>query len=124
MKLKDKLSNLPDKSGAYLMKDKEGKVIYVGKAQSLKKRVGSYFHSARGFDAKTRVLVDHIADFDYLVTDSEIEALILECNLIKEHRPRYNVRLRDDKKYPFITCTLNEDYPRLFMTRKIKENGG
>jgi excinuclease ABC subunit C len=105
------------------MKDAAGTVIYVGKAVNLRNRVRSYFHSSRDHSPKVARLVEKIADLDYVVTDSELEALILECNLIKEHRPRYNVRLRDDKSYPFIRVTLGETYPRIFVTRKVVRDG-
>jgi len=118
----EKLQHLPDKPGVYLMKDGVGKVIYVGKARSLRKRMRSYFQAPETMAPRLGWLVANIADFEYIVTDSEMEALILECNLIKEYRPYYNVRLKDDKKYPFVKLTV-EDYPRLFITRNLQENG-
>ncbi|MDT3414247.1 excinuclease ABC subunit C [Brevibacillus aydinogluensis] len=114
--LKDKLAVLPEKPGCYLMKNKDGDIIYVGKAKVLKNRVRSYFVGSH--DGKTQLLVSEIADFEYIVVSSGIEALILECNLIKQHNPRYNVMLKDDKTYPYIKVT-NEKHPRLEITRKV-----
>lgn len=124
MELAEKLKLLPDSPGVYIMKNQGGDVIYVGKAISLKNRVRSYFQSSRNHSPKVISLVSQIADFDFILTDSEIEALILECNLIKKHRPRYNVRLMDDKTYPYLKVTLDEEYPRLFMTRRVIRDGG
>jgi len=121
--LKAKLANLPKKPGVYMMKDKAGKIIYIGKAKILKNRVSSYFHSRAGHDPKTAILVSKIHDVDLLVTDSEIEALILEANLVKEHKPRYNVSLKDDKRYPYIRFTLNEPFPRLMVVRRVANDG-
>ena len=123
MPLDDTLAGLPTSPGVYLMKDETGQVIYVGKAINLRNRVRSYFQSSRGHSPKVQRMVECIADIDYFVTGSELEALILECNLIKKHRPRYNVRLRDDKTYPFIRVTVNEPYPRVFMTRTVVRDG-
>ncbi|AMX85194.1 excinuclease ABC subunit C [Geobacillus subterraneus] len=120
-RLKEKLSVLPEQPGCYLMKDKHGTVIYVGKAKSLKARVRSYFTGTH--DGKTQRLVEEIADFEYIVTSSNAEALILEMNLIKKHDPKYNVMLKDDKSYPFIKITA-ETHPRLLITRKVKKDGG
>lgn len=114
--LKDKLAVLPEKPGCYLMKNKSGEIIYVGKAKVLKNRVRSYFTGSH--DGKTQLLVSEIVDFEYIVVSSAIEALVLECNLIKQHNPRYNVMLRDDKTYPYIKIT-NEKQPRLEITRKV-----
>ncbi|QRG70508.1 excinuclease ABC subunit UvrC [Brevibacillus choshinensis] len=114
--LKDKLAVLPEKPGCYLMKNKSGEIIYVGKAKVLKNRVRSYFTGSH--DGKTQLLVSEIVDFEYIVVSSAIEALVLECNLIKQHNPRYNVMLRDDKTYPYIKIT-NEAQPRLEITRKV-----
>ncbi len=122
MDLTEKLKHLPDKPGVYLMKDKEGRTIYVGKASSLRTRMRSYFQTSETMAPRLDRLASSIADFEYIVTDSEIEALILECNLIKEYHPRYNIRLKDDKKYPFVKLTT-EDYPRLFITRNLKTDG-
>ena len=113
---------LPDKPGVYLMRDQAGKIIYVGKAVNLKNRVRSYFRQ-RGLSAKTEALVARIASFETIVTATEMEALILECNLIKKHRPRYNISLRDDKTYPFIKVTLNEAFPRVYATRRLEKDG-
>ncbi|XEQ94201.1 UvrABC system protein C [Sporomusa carbonis] len=113
---------LPDKPGVYLMKDDKGRIIYVGKAVNLKNRVRSYFQSSRNHSPKVLALVARIADLEYIITASEIEALILECNLIKKHRPKYNISLRDDKTYPYIKIT-NEDYPRVYATRKVQKDG-
>jgi len=121
--IKGKLSNLPDDPGVYIMKNAAGKVIYVGKARVLKNRVRSYFHTARKPDAKTTALISKITDFEVLVTDNEIEALILEANLIKEYRPRYNVNLKDDKRYPYIRITLHEPFPRVLITRRLEKDG-
>lgn len=122
LNLRRKAALVPDKSGVYLMRDAAGEIIYVGKAASLKKRLSSYFAKS-GQDAKTRALVGAIEDFEYILTDSEIEALLLESSLIKKHRPKFNVRLKDDKKYPYIAVTLNEEYPRVIFTRKLIHNG-
>ena len=113
---------LPDKPGVYLMRDQAGKIIYVGKAVNLKNRVRSYFQQ-RGLSAKTEALVARIASFETIVTATEMEALILECNLIKKHRPLYNISLRDDKTYPFIKVTLNEAFPRVYATRRLEKDG-
>lgn len=123
MSLDDTLAGLPTSSGVYLMKDDTGQVIYVGKAINLRNRVRSYFQSSRGHSPKVQRMVECIADIDYFVTGSELEALILECNLIKKYRPHYNVRLRDDKTYPFIRVTVHEPYPRVFMTRTVVRDG-
>lgn len=123
MSLENKLKLLPDKPGVYQMKDDKGEIIYVGKARSLKNRVRSYFQSVKNHTAKTKAMVAHIVDLDYIIVDSEVEALILECNLIKKYRPRYNVNLKDDKNYPIIKVTINEPYPRVFMVRSINKDG-
>ncbi len=116
------LKMLPEKPGVYLMKNSLGEVIYVGKAKILKNRVRQYFQNSKNHSEKVRVMVSHIAEFEYIITDSEMEALILECNLIKKYRPRYNILLKDDKHYPFIKITTNEDFPRVFVTRtKVKD---
>lgn len=119
--LKQKLAVLPDQPGCYLMKDRHGTIIYIGKASVLKNRVRSYFSGSH--DPKTERLVEEITDFEYIVTSSEIEALVLEMNLIKKHDPKYNVMMRDDKSYPFLKIT-NERYPRLITTRKVNKNSG
>jgi len=120
--LEEQLKQLPPKPGVYLMKDDLEEVIYVGKAKSLRNRIRSYFRKGN-HTYKTRVLVDHINDFDYIVTDTEVEAYILEANLIKKYNPRFNIRLKDDKSYPFIKVTVNEDFPRVFKTRVVKNDG-
>ena len=117
------LKNLPSKPGVYLMKNSLGEVIYVGKAKILKNRVKSYFQNSKNHSEKVRVMVKHIAEFEYIVTDSEMEALILECNLIKKYSPRYNILLKDDKFYPFIRITINDDFPRVFVTRNYSKDG-
>jgi excinuclease ABC subunit C len=122
--LERKLALLPRRPGVYLMKGAEGDVLYVGKAKDLRSRVRSYFGAGRTPGPRTDRLVGRIADVDYLVTDSEVEALLLESNLIKEHNPRYNIELRDDKSYPYIKVTLNEPYPRVFITRRLRNDGG
>lgn len=119
--LKEKLAILPTEPGCYLMKDRQGTVIYVGKANVLKNRVRSYFTGAH--DRKTERLVSEIVDFEYIVTKSNVDALILELNLIKEHDPKYNVMFKDDKSYPYLKIT-NEKYPRLLITRRVKKDGG
>lgn len=119
--IKHKLELLPDSPGCYIHKDKNGTIIYVGKAKNLKKRVRSYFHGSH--NTKTELLVSEIEDFEYIVTGSNTEALLLEINLIQENKPKYNIRLKDDKSYPFIKIT-NEPYPRLLITRQVKKDGG
>lgn len=117
------LATLPAKPGCYLMKNAEGKIIYVGKAISLKNRVRSYFHADSGHDNKTRRLVREIVDLEWIVVGSELEALILEMNLIKRHRPKYNVRLKDDKRYPYIKVHLQDAFPKVTVTRQMFEDG-
>jgi len=123
MKLEEKLKNLPSGPGVYLFRDDAGKVIYTGKAVSLKNRVRSYFQAGIKHPPKTRFMLQKTADLDFIVTDSEVEALILEQNLIKEHRPRYNVLLKDDKSYPYLKVTLGEDFPRIIITRRHVKDG-
>ena len=120
--IEEELKKLPAKPGVYLMHNALDEVIYVGKAVKLKNRVRQYFQSGRGKSTKIMKMVSHIAWFEYILTDSETEALVLECNLIKEYRPRYNTMLMDDKGYPFICVTVSEVYPRVFMTRSIKKD--
>lgn len=121
-RIREKLSLLPDKPGVYLMLDDKNNVIYVGKAKILKNRVRQYFQkNIKG--SKTMAMVENINDFNYIITDTEIEALILECNMIKEKKPKYNILLRDDKSYPYIKVTINESFPRLMKTRKILKDG-
>ncbi|TFG88668.1 MAG: excinuclease ABC subunit UvrC, partial [Candidatus Atribacteria bacterium] len=122
-KLKDLLHRLPDAPGVYMMKNARGKIIYVGKAKILKNRIRSYFQSKENLDRKTGILVDSIESIEYMATENEIEALVLECTLIKEYKPKYNVRLKDDKKYPFLKLTRNEKFPRLVLTRRIQNDG-
>ena len=117
------LKNLPDKPGVYLMKNSLGEVIYVGTAKILKNRVKSYFQNSKNHSEKVRVMVKNISEFEYIVTDSEMEALILECNLIKKYSPKYNILLKDDKFYPFIKITIKDDYPRVFVTRNFAKDG-
>ena len=119
--IKSKLELLPTSPGCYIHKDKNGTIIYVGKAKNLRNRVRSYFHGSH--DTKTEALVSEIVDFEFIVTESNIEALLLEINLIKENKPKYNIMLKDDKSYPFIKIT-NERYPRLIITRQVKKDGG
>ncbi len=121
--IQEHLKKLPDKPGVYLHKDKLGQVIYVGKAVSLKNRVRQYFQSSRNLDSKVRAMVSHIEEFEYITTNTEMEALILENNLIKKYMPQYNVLLRDDKTYPYIKVTTNEAYPRILKTRKVLHDG-
>ena len=121
--IQENLKNLPDSPGVYIHKDRLGNIIYVGKAVSLRNRVRQYFQSRKNMAPKVRSMVDQIAEFEYITTGSEMEALILECNLIKKHRPKYNILLRDDKTYPYIKIT-NEEYPRVIKTRVVKKDGG
>ena len=122
-KIQQALAVLPDKPGVYLMHDAHGKVIYVGKAVVLKNRVRSYFRNLASHTPKVRAMVEKIAEFETIVTSSEVEALILECNLIKKYRPRYNIMLKDDKTYPFLKVTVNEDFPRIYVTRRQMRDG-
>ena len=117
--IQEQLKKLPAQPGVYLMKDKFNNIIYVGKAISLKNRVRQYFQSSKNHSSKVKSMVKNIESFEYIITDSELEALILECNLIKQYRPKYNVLLRDDKTYPYIKVTTNEDYPRVLKVRKV-----
>ena len=117
------LKNLPSKPGVYLMKNSLGEVIYVGKAKILKNRVKSYFQNSKNHSEKVRVMVKHIAEFEYIGTDSEMESLIIESNLINKDSPRYNILLKDDKFYPFIKITVNDDFPRVFVTRNYSKDG-
>ncbi|MBE3577061.1 MAG: excinuclease ABC subunit UvrC [Limnochordales bacterium] len=123
MGIQEKLALVPDRPGVYLMKDGEGKVIYVGKAVSLRRRVRSYFQRGRQVGTKVEHMVRQVADVEWIVTDSEAEALILESNLIKLHRPWYNVKLRDDKAYPYLKVTVNETYPRIVVVRRPRSDG-
>lgn len=121
--IRNSLAVLPEKPGVYLMRNAAGKVIYVGKAVVLKNRVRSYFRNLAAHSPKVRIMVSKIAEIETIVTSSEIEALILECNLIKKYRPRYNISLKDDKSYPYLKVTLQEDFPRLFVTRRVSKDG-
>lgn len=123
LSLEDKLKNLPENPGIYIMRDEDNEIIYVGKAKNLKNRVRQYFQSSRGHSPKVVAMVERIRNLEYIITDSELEALILECNLIKKHRPKYNILLKDDKHYPYLKVTVKEDYPRIMITRDIKRDG-
>ncbi len=122
--IEEELKKLPARPGVYLMHDENDAIIYVGKAISLKNRVRQYFQSSRNKGVKIEQMVTHIARFEYIITDSELEALVLECNLIKEHRPKYNTMLMDDKTYPYIKVTVNEEYPRVLFSRQLKKDKG
>ncbi len=121
--IQEELKKLPDKPGVYLMKDSNGEIIYVGKAVVLKNRVRQYFQSSANHTPKVKAMVSRIKEFEYIVTDTELEALILECNLIKKYRPKFNILLKDDKSYPYIKVTMNEEFPRILMTRKVEKDG-
>ena len=123
MALEEKLKNIPRSAGVYLYKDRAGKTIYIGKAKNLRSRVRTYFQEARPFDRKTDALVRQIADVEFIVTDNEVEALILEATLTKKHKPRYNVNLKDDKSYPHLKLTVNEPFPKVVITRRIQNDG-
>ncbi|MFC1560250.1 excinuclease ABC subunit UvrC, partial [Candidatus Margulisiibacteriota bacterium] len=119
--LQRKVKTFPDKPGVYIFKEKSGKVIYVGKAKSLKKRASSYFKPSP--DTKVSLIISRAHSIEYIITSNELEALLLESNLIKKHKPRYNVLLRDDKQYPYVKITLNEEWPRVLIVRKIEDDG-
>lgn len=121
--LHEELKKLPEKPGVYLMHDKTDEIIYVGKAISLKNRVRQYFQKSRQVTPKIERMIERIAWFEYIVTDSELEALVLECNLIKEHSPRYNTMLKDGKSYPYLKATVQETYPRLVFARQMNRDG-
>ena len=121
--LQDKLDSLPDRPGVYIYRDTEDRVIYVGKSIHLRNRVRSYFHASSQRHNKTRELVSNIHDLEFIITDTELEALILECELIKKYRPHYNVRLKDDKHYPYVKITCAEDFPRIYATRRMEQDG-
>ncbi len=123
MTLEDKLARLPDRPGVYVYRDAKAQVLYIGKAASLRSRVRSYFQESRSRDAKTDALVRQIRDLEYIVTDNELEALMLEANLVRQHRPRYNIILRDDKHYPFLKLTTHEEFPRLLVARRVQDDG-
>lgn len=120
--IEEELKKLPSQPGVYIMHDRRDEIIYVGKAISLKNRVRQYFQSSRNKTAKIEQMVSRIARFEYIITDSELEALVLECNLIKEHRPRYNTMLKDDKTYPYIKVTMYEEFPRVLFSRDMKKD--
>src|SRR5438093_9360522 len=120
--LLERVKELPDKPGVYLFKNKQGRVIYVGKANSLRQRVRSYFHDAPG-GPLTYWMVSDAASVDFIVTDSPLEALMLENNLIKKNQPRYNIILRDDKTHPYIKLTVQDDFPRAFIVRRVRKDG-
>ena len=121
--IKEELKNLPAQPGCYIMYDKDKKVIYVGKAKILKNRVRQYFQKSANHTPKVRAMVSNISYFEYIITDSEVEALVLECTLIKKHRPKYNILLKDDKQYPYLKVTINEDWPRILKTRTLINDG-
>ncbi|MEY8417156.1 excinuclease ABC subunit UvrC [Tissierella praeacuta] len=121
--IEEELKKLPDKPGVYIMKAQNDEIIYVGKAISLRKRVRQYFQSGKNNPPKVNAMVKHISEFEYIIVDNEIEALILEANLIKKYKPKYNILLRDDKQYPYIKVTVNESYPRVMKTRKVVKDG-
>ncbi len=123
MELEEQLKLLPDRPGCYMFKDADGRILYVGKARNLKNRVRQYFQSSRNLTAKVLAMVGQIASVEHIVTDTEVEALILESNLIKKHRPKYNIRLRDDKHYPYLRLTLGEQWPRLMVARSMRKDG-
>ncbi len=120
--IKENLKKLPEKPGVYIMRDTNNTILYVGKAINLKRRVSSYFRKTRK-SSRIEKMVTKIDHFEYIITDNEVEALVLECNLIKKHRPQYNVMLKDDKTYPYIKVTLKERFPRVYITRKVIEDG-
>ncbi|MBR5271166.1 MAG: excinuclease ABC subunit C, partial [Clostridia bacterium] len=121
--LEEELKNLPNNPGVYIMHSADDTVIYVGKAKILKNRVRQYFRKSSNHTPKVLAMVSNIAYFEYIVTDSETEALALECNLIKKYKPKYNILLKDDKQYPYIKVTINEEYPRIFSTRRLLHDG-
>jgi excinuclease ABC subunit C len=121
--LEEKLANIPVEPGVYLYKGSKNRIIYVGKAKSLRNRVRTYFQESRNTDFKLDHLLAEIADLEFIVVGNEMEALALENNLIKRHKPKFNILLRDDKTYPYIKLTLNEAYPRIYVTRRVKKDG-
>lgn len=120
--IEEELKKLPAKPGVYLMHNERDEIIYVGKAIRLKNRVRQYFQDSRNLTPKIAQMVTHITRFEYIITDSELEALVLECNLIKEYRPKYNTMLTDDKTYPYIKVTTGEAYPRILFSRLMKKD--
>ena len=123
-KIKAKVEALPDSPGVYRWKDKDGRIIYVGKAKNLKNRVRSYVREDKNRSPKVAAMIRHADDLDITMTATEMEALILECNLIKEIHPKYNISLRDDKSYPYVKLTTGEEWPRIFVTRNIRRDDG
>lgn len=123
LEMQKRLASVPEKPGVYLFRDELRKILYVGKAKALRDRLRSYFQKSSGLDARKSAMMGRVADFEYTVTGNEFEALVLEANLIKQHRPRYNILLRDDKSYPYLKLTLNEKWPRLFVVRRIQKDG-
>jgi excinuclease ABC subunit C len=121
--LRERVKDLPERPGCYLMKDATGQILYVGKAVSIRQRVKSYFQPAERLQPKVRALMRHVADIDVIVTDTEVEALILEATLVKRHQPKYNIQLKDDKAYPYLRITWEEDFPRLLLARRVAETG-
>ena len=122
--IQQELKKLPAKPGVYLMHNSKDEIIYVGKAIKLCNRVRQYFQDSRNLSVKIQHMVKNVAYFEYIITDSELEALVLENNLIKEHHPKYNTKLKDDKGYPYIKVTVNEEFPRIMLARKMKADGG
>src|SRR5581483_11521760 len=122
-KFADQLKALPNKPGVYLMRNAAGEIIYVGKAAVLRNRVRSYFGAPASLEPKTRRLVSNIADFEFIVTNSEAEALMLEATLVKQYQPHFNIRLKDDKHYPYLKVDLNDPWPRVYITRKVEDDG-
>lgn len=121
--IEEEIKKLPSSPGVYLMKDENNRIIYVGKAISLKNRVRQYFNQSKNHSLKVRKMVQHICSFEYIVTQSEMEALVLECNLIKKYNPKYNIRLKDDKQYPYIKITIKDDFPKVMVVRQMKKDG-
>ena len=119
----EQLKALPQKTGVYLFRDNSGNVIYVGKASNLHNRVRSYFSTPHTLSSKIQRMVARVSSFEFFITDSEQEALILECNLIKKHHPRYNVRLKDDKTYPYLKINIQDDWARVYVTRRVDKDG-
>src|SRR5437764_795340 len=121
--LDSKIKGLAEEPSVYLMKDGGGEILYVGKAKNLKSRVASYFQESKDHTPRIQLLVRKIADFEVVLTDNEVEALVLECNLIKKYKPRFNVRLKDDKTYPYVRVDVNHPFPRLEYTRRVRKDG-
>ncbi len=122
MKIDDKLNTLPTKPGIYQFLDPKGQILYVGKANNLRSRVKSYFQKSRNLDPRLMIMVKKVSDLEFIITDSDVEALILEANLIREHKPRYNINLKDDKSFPYIRITA-ENFPQVFPTRRMIRDG-